>query len=344
MQIRLDDRCKGTLDIVADLQYWKDTFVQEDIRIQSEAQRRKEEEKSKLHLKNCNEFLFIPETTTIDIVYQEEGKQEEVTATFTLEEMNLYNLFRYLIVKKIQDIDGLLIHLYGDKYNKLKSCLPDEQKVEMLQVAEELSNIDEMFRKSKTEDDQQEQDKMKDSSKKEVTTMADCIKVFGGTITYLAETWGKLPYDILKGMTYRQFKWYLDIIVEKQEELDKKYNKNKEDNKPWWLRNPNNPKVGNDGGKVDRTKVKNQKEIDNQNLDESMNKTSKIYDNKSFTFEIEQDESKRASNVYNPLLNKERGFLEQQGYQVIEDYEGAVSYRKVEKISDWRANDLFGSL
>lgn len=336
MNINFDDRVQGTSDIVADLQYWKDRHTQEEIRIQEELKRKKEEEKSKLHIKNCNEFLFVPETAEIQIEYRPSPEEDTIAvADFILEEMSLYNLFRYLIAKKSKSLDDLLAYLYGSEYRKIQQQLPEEQKVEMLQMAEELSNLDEMFRRSESEDEERKKEESKKpEEKKEPQTMADCIKIFAGTITYLCETWGKLPVEILKNMTYRQFKQYLDIIVEKQQELDKKYNKNKEDDTPWWMKNPNNPAIGNDGGKIDKTK---------QNLEDSKTKTNKLYDNGSISFKIEEDESKRASNAYNPLLASEKGFLKQQGYNVVEDYEGAVVYRKVEKIPDWRANDLFGN-
>jgi hypothetical protein len=199
------------IDLEADLKYWEDrlspkSVVTEGIPTEVSA--------NKLDLMNLNEYLFIKETRDIIIEYiDEENIDKKIILNLT--ELSLYDVFRYLVMKDHNTIDDILISFLGNEFIDINNILDDTHKVELITALEDISCINEMFKSSPTNDNTEDNKK---------TNMSDCIKAFGGTITYLCETWGKLPDEVLRSLTYRQFKWYLDIIVDKHNEIDKRTN------------------------------------------------------------------------------------------------------------------------
>jgi hypothetical protein len=324
-------------NVEEDLKYFKNRAEEQEQMKILERKRQERDDRSKLSLKNANEFLFIPEEIEIEISYGTE-ENKEISVTLLLQEMNLYDLFKYLTDKKYESIDFLLEKHCGDRYSKIKNELPEEQKLQIIEQIEELSNIREMFSSGSEEELETEEEKKIKEKMEKANTMADCIKAFGGTITYLCETWGKMPVEVLKGLTYRQFKWYLDIIVAKQKELDKMYNK-KNEGESW----SNQKEIGNDGvkyGDYERTPS-----IAEQIAQGKYgNKDSKnIYDNGSIIpGRIAKDgEIKASESGGNVLLDINRSNLEREGYKIVEDYEGAVVLNKKFKIPEWKMGEFF---
>ena len=88
-------------------------------------------------------------------------------------------------------MDYLLTYVCGADYEKIMNVLPVEQKIDLLNEIEDLNNINEMFKG-------EEEDQDVEKKEEKITTMADCIRIFGGTIIYLCEEWGKLPVEIIK--------------------------------------------------------------------------------------------------------------------------------------------------
>lgn len=328
-------------NVEEDLKYFKDRAEEQERMKILERKRQERDDRSKLSLKNANEFLFIPEEIEIEISYtvEKDGEEnKEISVTLPLQEMNLYDLFKYLTDKKYESIDFLLEKHCGGRYSKIKNELPEEQKLQIIEQIEELSNIREMFSSGSEEEPETEEEKKIKEKMEKANTMADCIKAFGGTITYLCETWGKMPVEVLKGLTYRQFKWYLDIIVAKQKELDKMYNK-KNEGESW----SNQKEIGNDGvkyGDYERTPS-----IAEQIAQGKYgNKDSKnIYDNGSIIpGRIAKDgEIKASESGGNVLLDINRSNLEREGYKIVEDYEGAVVLNKKFKIPEWKMGEFF---
>jgi len=339
-------------DVEADLKYFKDKIAEREQMKILERKRQERDDRSKLSLKNANEFLFIPEEVEIEIAYisEKDGEEnKEISIMLPLQEMNLYDLFKYLVDKKYESIDFLIEKHCGSRYSKIKDDLPEEQKMQIIDQIEELSNIKEMFSPGDEEEPESEEEKALKEKLEKANTMADCMKSFGGTITYLCETWGKMPGDVLKGLTYRQFKWYLDIIVAKQKELDKIYNNKKDEGESW----DKQKGIGNDGAKYgdyERTpsiaeqmaqgKYGNK---DSGGSDGGNRITKSVYDNGSITPGriAKEGEVKASESGGNVLLDINRSGIEREGYRIVEDYEGAVVFNKRFKVPDWKIGEIF---
>ena len=112
-------------DVEADLKYFKDKIAEREQMKILERKRQERDDRSKLSLKNANEFLFIPEEIEIEISYtvEKDGEEnKEISITLPLQEMNLYDLFKYLTDKKYESIDFLLEKHCG-RYSKIKNEL-----------------------------------------------------------------------------------------------------------------------------------------------------------------------------------------------------------------------------
>ncbi len=330
----------SNVDIVDQLRYFKEQNELKRIELEEKRKEKEARDNGKLGLNSINEYLFIREERTVGIAYypdkikeNREENQEEIVQYFTFTEMSLYEIFQYLIIKKQNDIDLLLSHTCGPDYDKIIDVLPIEQKIDLLNEIEDLNNINEMFKGEDEDSEDDESKKKKKKDKEKVTTLADCIRIFGGTIIYLCEEWGKLPVDIMQNLTYRQFKWYMDIIVERQEKLEERLEEEKNNNGHDNRNNINN-KFNNmtNAEVVDSANNIIQKNQQNQSIQQECQSVQGIYDHRGIVSGRIADEDKgefKASNEYNPFFNTKD--LQKQGYKIIEDYEGAVVLRKMER-------------
>jgi hypothetical protein len=310
------DKWNSNIDIIDQLNYFKEKNERRRIEQEEKRKERERRENGKLGLNSINEFFFIPEERLIGIAYTPQENQEEIIQYITLNEMSIYEIFQYLLVKKQDDLDYLLTYVCGADYEKIMNVLPVEQKIDLLNEIEDLNNINEMFKGEGKDDSNKEKEEEK------ITTMADCIRIFGGTIIYLCEEWGKLPVEIIKNLTYRQFKWYMDIIVERQEKLEERIEEEKNKAKDEDARS----KLFKEKGMIDNR-------FNSMTGDDAIKSAVGIIkDERGIVNGRIADESKgeyKASNEYNPFFDV--GEMKKQGYKIIEDYEGAVVLRKMER-------------